>query len=234
LAAHLKNFVSEMAWFFCQLIYRFYGIILSAIFSYVFYQSLLTTLILILMGVTVDAWRFRPFLRLPSDRVVRSTGLRLSIVIAVLFGALVAWRPSVFGFLIEQSYGNYQMILKLTNDELRAGAILFVEVTVVTFGVLFIHVQLLAHERSAFIATQDKWGPLRMLGSLLMAPAILLLAIMFQVEEPNPRRTHMYVPHQNIIQLAIIMAGIMNIPFLLKYILATYRTVAFHRSSANR
>ena len=196
-----------------------------------FFQNTAMTIIATTIGIAVDAWRFRQFLSLPSEREVHKVGLILSIIIAVVFAALVTKWPEAFGFLIEHTYHNYQMIVKLTGDQFRAKSVFFIETAVFTFGFFFPYAQLLAHERGDFINSKNKAGPPILLAAFLLCCALYLGTMILQVEEPNPRRNYMYVPHRNLGQFFVFMACFVIWSFMPRYLLGSYRDVQVKRLS---
>jgi hypothetical protein len=178
------------------------------------------------IGIAVDAWRYRQFMLRPTEQTVQRVGLYVSVIVAVIFGMLVAKRPETFGFLMEYSYLNYRVNLKLTGERLFATSILFAEVASFMFAFLFSFVQMVAHERGNFRNTKAVVQAPRLLALFLMWFCLLFGALTFQLKEPDAKQIGQF--------LFILLPAYICLPTMLKHFLGTYRTLQLKRSSVSQ
>jgi hypothetical protein len=221
--------MAEVAWQLCRLIYRFYAVILSVIFSFVFFKSTPVIVVTMALGIAVDAWRFRQFLKFPSDLEVRIYGLVLAAAMAVAIALPMTLRPDLFGYLIAHTYHDYQMTIRITSDIFRAEVILFTESFILVSAYIFSLAQLIAFElgnyryaeKTKIKKAENK--PLVLLFLLLVFLLILIFLSAVAIQEPSIRGPGRYLPHFNLLFLTHFALGFYAFAYFVRFFMSAYR-----------
>jgi len=234
----MKRIISKIAWFFCRLFYRFYGILISAIYAVMLFKNVPVTILAMATGIAVDGWRYHQFLELPADRQIRKLGFVAAFGIAGIVASVLAMQPQLFGHFIEYSYHNYQMVVKLTLNEEKARWILLVENFVIVSAFIFSQVQLIAFERGNYRHTEKmkvKGDENKVILLFLLfvfvyfAPSLAVFA--FAIREPSRLGPGLYVPHINMLLLLKFAFYLYGLTYVIRFLLSTYRIINDELSS---